>query len=118
MKNSVLQIVNVYNPNGNTPSSQFEKYIQQLSTNFVMTGDFNAHHPLWSMPNTAANVSGNALIKILQKCNNICLCSPQGMQTYIHSSTGTLSVLDLAFSSPNISSDITLLQGPCMGSDS
>ena len=109
MKNSTLQIINMYNPNGSTPHDIFNKYFRQLSRNFVLVGDFNARHQIWSTTDSVNNVSGNALAKILQNYDNVCLNSVPGLPTYIHSSTGKMSVLDLCFASRR---SLLILQSP------
>ena len=48
---------------------------------------------------------------------HICLNTPPGLTTYIHSANGSESVLDLCFSSASIASGINAKQGPCLGSD-
>ena len=112
-----LEIMNIYNPAGNANFEQFNFYFQQLNSNFIIVGDFNSHHPLWSFDHSRSNPSGNAIARLLNTYDNVSLNTPPKMTTYMNPSSGKPSVLDLCFSSTNLAPDINVLQGPCLGSD-
>ena len=82
-----------------------------------MVGDFNGHHPIWSLPGAQNNTTGNAIAQILTNYQDISLNTPSGLVTFIHSATGSPSVIDLCFSSSNIAADITVEREECLGSD-
>ena len=117
MLNFKLDIMNIYNPAGNTNFEELNFYFQQLSNNFIIVGDFNSHHPLWSFDHSRSNTSGNAIAKILSRHDNISLNTPPKMITYLSPVTGKPSVLDLCFSSANLAPDLRVTSGPCLGSD-
>ena len=115
--NRNLDIINVYNPSPQTTYEMFEKCFKQVDTHYyIVIGDFNSHHDLWSMPNTVSNASGNALVKLLEQRRNLCLASPKGLATYLHHN-GTKSAIDLCFCSSMLLPEISVQTGPCLGSD-
>ena len=117
LSNTSLDILNIYNPSGTTSYPIFSNYFSQIGSSAIIVGDFNAHHPLWSLPQKIPNTAGHAIAQILQTNNNICLATQPGFITYIHPATGTASVLDLCFVTANLLTDISISRGPCMASD-
>ena len=111
-----IDIVNVYNPNKNVTANELRFYINQLSSKFVICGDFNAHSRLLNENTTVSNQTGRAIETVLDD-NNVCLINPLNFYTRINVVSYTRSCLDLCFSSPNIASDITLTQLADIGSD-
>ena len=111
-----LDILSLYNPNENISKNTFLHYFKQLSRSCIIVGDFNAHHTIWSKPNTQNNLTGNALSLSLAE-TNLCLATPPGITTYVSASSGSQSTLDLHLVSSNLlpSSEITAC--PCVGSD-
>ena len=81
--NKSLQIVNVYNPNKEVSVDEFEHYFSQLSPPFIITGDFNAHHPIWDT-RRVSNPCGRNLVDVLRNNSEICLLTPQNLSTYHH----------------------------------
>ena len=116
-QNCEIDILNVYEPSGNIDHDGYDMYFRQLSNKFIVIGDFNAHHPLWSFAHSQTNKSGRSLYRLLNEKANLHLASPNKLATYINPVNGSQSNLDLCFSSSNISSDITVSSGPCLGSD-
>ena len=112
-----LSIINIYNPSGATSYEDFNHYFSQIHGSTIIVGDFNAHHPLWSLPLKLPNTAGRAIAQILQVHNNICLATQPGFITYSHPTTGLPSVLDLCFSTADLISDVSISRGPCLGSD-
>ena len=39
-----INLLNLYNPNDNIPSSEYDFYFKQLDTNMIIVEDFNCHH--------------------------------------------------------------------------
>lgn len=117
IKHFRVQLVNIYNPSGSTNYETFNKYFQQIHGQFIIVGDFNGHHNMWSLPNTPNNNSGNAIEQILDNYSHIILNTPPKLITFLHSATGAPSVLDLCFSSSMLAPDIHIQTGPDLGSD-
>lgn len=117
MKNCHLDILNIYNPNRATNAAIFSKYFDQLGDHAIILGDFNAHNEMWSIDGTPANTAGNALARLLQTRDNLCLATPPGMVTYMDPRTGKKSLLDLCLVTPDLAPAAKLNVGPCVGSD-
>ena len=83
----------------------------------MIIGDFNAHHSIWSIPGTPANIAGNSLVTLLNKDPTICLITPPQFVTYVSPANGKESVLDLGFATANITSEVSVSLGPNLGSD-
>lgn len=116
-RNFELDILNVYNPNNNVTTREFEYYINQLGRYKLIIGDFNGHHRLWSYVNSGSNATGNSLSEILTRNDNLCLITPPRLPTFFNSRTGTSSTLDLCFVSTNINLGSSVEVGPCLSSD-
>ena len=112
-----IDIFNIYEPTGQIDYETYKRYFDQFENKFIAVGDFNAHHPTWSHIQSKTNNSGKTLNKILNEYTNISLATPKGMQTYLSSTTGNTSTLDLCFCSSDVISDISVNTGPCLGSD-
>ena len=82
--------MNVYNPKTTLSKREFMHYKNQLSINFIILGDFNAHHPQWEPNRRApANQSGNTIEKIINDFNNnIVLATPPNLPTYTCTRSG------------------------------
>ena len=117
LKNSNLEILNCYNPSNQTDTQIFNNYFNQTEGNYLILGDFNAHHQLWSLPHAIENTAGKSIANILIERNDIALASPPRLATYMHSVGGKESVLDLCFCSANLLQIIDVTQGPALGSD-
>ena len=110
-----LKILNVYNPNKNVSMNEMNHYIHQLGNKFICVGDFNAHSTLFSSRTISSNPTGRTIENLLRQ-EPICLNTPNNFFTYM-APNGTMSVLDLCFSSPNIAPFISLKQLRDIGSD-
>ena len=110
-----LKILNIYNPNKNITLGEMNHYIHQLGDKFIFIGDFNAHSILFSSRTTTANSTGRTIENLLQQ-EPICLNTPNNFYTYM-APNGSMSVLDLCFSSPNLAPFISLKQLKDIGSD-
>ena len=91
-------------------------YISQLCDFYVLMGDLNAHTPLLSSHCTHPNVTGRMLEYLITN-EYVCLNNPVNFYTYISASTGKPSCLDVCLSSPNLASDINMIQLAEVGSD-
>ena len=96
-----IDILNVYNPNCNISTEEFEHYFSQLSENCLIVGDFNAKNSLWDTQ-SAENQSGRNLVNSLTIFPNLCLVTPPDLPTYYHMATGRSSTLDLCFISTQL----------------
>ena len=52
---------NLYDQSNDTIQSEYEHIIAQLSTSYIICGDFNAHHTLWG--GTKTDKKGKELCK-------------------------------------------------------
>ena len=110
--------MNVYNPKCTLSEREFMHYFQQLSINYVILGDFNAHHPSWEPSRTSANVSGNIIEKIITDLNNnIALATPPDLPTHTNITNGKTSTIDLIFCPPRYLPHINSLTLGDIGSD-
>ena len=114
-KTNKLIVTNIYIP----PAQKTEKQTINsffTNTNTIITGDFNAYNPLWSINlNTATTQLGKTLEEIITENNYININT--GLPTF-QRNNGTTSCLDLAFCSNTISNKCnwTALQDT-LGSD-
>lgn len=85
-------------PHQNISVDELTQLFQQLPPPYIVTGDFNAHNPLWG--STTTNNRGNVINKFLSEFDTVLLNT--GQPTHINISNGNLSSIDLTFSSPSI----------------
>ena len=111
-----LSLLNIYNPNKNITAEELVHFIDQLGENYLIVGDFNAHSRVISNRCTRPNPSGRAIEQLIMN-HNLVLVNPLDFYSHINSHTGQLSSLDLIFSSPYISSDVSISQLDDIGSD-
>ncbi|KAA0201683.1 hypothetical protein HAZT_HAZT011477 [Hyalella azteca] len=90
------RILLCYNPCCSITQTEFEHYFTYIGPRDLICGDFNAHHPLWSTPNTRQNRAGGSLFNVISNSSLMLLNTP-GTPTRIDPHTGTGSVLDLIF---------------------
>ena len=117
MQNTELDIMNLYNPNQNIDINTFKHYFSQLSGNFVIVGDLNAHHSLWSQKGTQNNTTGRAIARIIMDTQNLCLATIPEMPTYVNAHNGNVSTLDLHLVSANLLPAQSITTCGCVGSD-
>ena len=116
-----VYVLNIYNPCKNISYEEFVHYFDQLGSDQIILGDFNAHHPDWSYStsirnSTITNQSGNALSEVLLQSPNLVLLTPKGLPTRLDP-RGTLSTLDLTLGSGRFSNPLSVTTGPDIGSD-
>ena len=94
-----ITICSIYIP----PKQQFNVHQlieieNQLPTPYIITGDFNAHSPLWGQQDL--NAKGKIIEDFINQ-TNICLLNDQS-STYVSPSTFNTSSVDLTFCHPSI----------------
>lgn len=74
-----------------------------------MGGDFNAHSFTWGLISSTfrTNSRGNILDNLLTSNNNLTLLNIPGISTHLNSTSGSLSAIDLCFSSSSLSPKLT-----------
>ncbi|XP_073979064.1 uncharacterized protein [Rhodnius prolixus] len=78
--------------------TQFKRFLQGLPRPLLIVGDFNAHHIVWGGDNT--DTRGRILFECLDENDLVTLNT--GRPTYVSSSFGTFSSIDLSIASPAI----------------
>lgn len=75
----------------------------------MVCGDFNAHSPTWGLISNKfrTNARGNIIDHLLSSNNNLILLNHPGTPTHLNSTHGSLSTIDLTFSSPDLSPKLT-----------
>ena len=117
MSNFKIDLLNIYNPERDSSREKFLHYFRQLGNKFIIVGDFNAHHHIWSKHGTQNNAAGSALASILLENTNFCLATPPELTTYVDSRTGKEATLDLCFLSSNLINSTMIDTLGCVGSD-
>ena len=111
--NQNLILATIYCPNGN-PNLRLFETIKNLSDNVMFVGDFNSK--LEAFGCAKKNTSGPMLQNIQNQLNLIYLNTDE--HTHLDRYTGNTDILDMAFSSLNLSKhDIQFLIGDDLGSD-
>jgi hypothetical protein len=109
----VLTVYNVYNPCPESMTSTTSKTTLPLldteltkrgSTNSIILGDFNLHHPLWNgATRFTQHTAADELIDLSQK-HELDLATPQGITT--RNAHGAETTIDLAFTSVELTERI------------
>lgn len=95
-------LISLYLPNDNNITiSDIEHLITQLTTPFIILGDFNAHHPLWDRFATRPDKRGTNIVNLIDKYNLNILNN--GEPTHYTYSNGTVSAIDITIASPIVS---------------
>ena len=111
--NQNLILATIYCPNGN-PNFRLFETIKNLPDNVMFVGDFNSK--LQAFGCAKKNTSGPMLQNIQNQLNLIYLNTDE--HTHLDRSKGNTDILDMAFSSLNLSKhDIQFLIGDDLGSD-
>lgn len=77
--NNPLNIINLYNPHGNSSSEELNYYLSRVQGKVLLCGDFNARHPIWDTYGT--NAAGNDLYNFISTSRNLSLLTPQNLGT-------------------------------------
>jgi ribonuclease HI len=115
-RQTVVRIMNLYNPNEVVTPEEFHHYFSQAGPKFIIVGDFNAHHPVWSRRVRRPCRTGNNLMETVMRLPMQLLTS-QSMPTYLDPRTGQASTLDLCFVSVNLFHQSYIELGEDLGSD-
>jgi hypothetical protein len=111
-----FSILNLYNPNAAVTLQEFTHYTNQLTSPFILTGDFNAHSPLLYSTCPRPNFTGHSLEQLLLT-TNLTLLNGIDFHTYIDRRTGRGSCLDLFLISSDVSPYFHLDRLRDVGSD-
>ena len=120
-KNLGFQLFNIYNEkdqSNNTSSRTLERvlYPQTLSTNSLVLGDFNTHHPWWD-PLAPTSSGAQQFVEWIDQQNLSLLNSP-GDPTFFRPNLERGSVIDLTLATENLANKIQDWQIlPDLGSD-
>jgi len=111
-----FSVLTLYNPNANVSSAEFLHYFDQLSSPFMVAGDFNAHSPLLTSSCVRTDGTGKSLETLLLSAP-VSLLNPVDFYTYIDRRTGKCGCLDLFLVSPEVLPYFTLERLRDVGSD-
>jgi exonuclease III len=89
----LVSIGNFYNPGANISKAECLSYFEQIRSPCILTGDFNAHSPVWDMRGRY-NQTGKSLEAAVDTLN-LGILNDSSFQTYIDNRTGSTSCLDL-----------------------
>ena len=92
-----ISLLSIYNPNERVTVQEFQYYIGQLGTTYVILGDFNAHTVKLDTNTPRTNFAGRSLDALLEQ-EDVCLINPVNFYTYLSPATGKKSCLDLCLS--------------------
>lgn len=91
-----LTICNLYLLDFTWNIQDLRNLMKQLPKPYMVTGDFNAHNPIWG--SNYASPQGRIIQKLIEELNLILLNT--GESTYINSRSNTFSAIDLTLCSP------------------
>jgi exonuclease III len=111
--NNKIKVVNVYDPPDHLVDLDDYKQVFSIGDRVIVTGDFNAHNPLWK--SEEMDKKGECIESMLDSCGFTMLNT--GQPTFQKTNGGT-SVLDLLFASSSIANrcDWSVLNN-ALGSD-
>ena len=100
-KETTINLFNFYNQ----PKCQYNlKEIENLiknRKNLIVTGDFNAHSPMWNTTCLKADHHGKAIERITNR-NDLCILNDPESYTYFSRTHGTFSSIDLTITTSEI----------------
>ena len=102
---TTISILNIYSPNGTVTLQELTSYSQQLTSPYLVVGDFNAHSPILSSQTNTPDATGRALEELLLT-EPLILMNPVDFHTYIYRHTGSPGCLDLVL----VTSDVSWFQ--------
>jgi len=103
LNNKLTTIVNVYDTDSKTTQSDYQNVFTQISDQFIVCGDFNAHHKLWG--GRRNDIKGNHLYNHVIE-NNIVVLN-DGTGTRLNPTNLETTCIDLSLVSTVISSHCT-----------
>ena len=113
----LVDFISVYCPRGNSTTQQVCQLFDAPGNQFVIGGDFNAHHQLWEKTGTRPNRGGSSLVAALTEVTDVSLLTPKNLNTRMCPQTAKFSTIDLTFSSAFLSLDADIKVGDHLGSD-
>jgi len=111
-----IDVISVYCPRVDFSQLQVCELFDAPKNEFVIGGDFNAHHRLWE-DCARPNRGGSALATSLTELPDVTLLTPKNLGTRMCPTTARFSTIDLTFSSALLSLDADVHLGPHHGSD-
>ena len=103
LNKTLLSVAFIYQPGIRVSCQELDKLIQQLPSPFILTGDLNAHNPLWG--NEHMNEKGKIVENILGD-HDLCIFN-DGSKTHVDPATGSLSAIDISLCSPSLFVDFS-----------
>jgi len=93
-------------PSHRLSQDEIDNLVAQLSSPYIILGDFNGHSDLWSNEQCGTFVTdqkGKVVESVLENFD-LCLLN-DGSPTYLHPATGSLTAIDLSICTPDIFMD-------------
>ena len=98
----------------NIQQRELSSLVNQLPAPFIIMGDLNGHNPLLGSNDT--NNKGKHIEDMLSD-HHLCVFN-DGLNTYLHSASGTYTALDLSITNPELIQDFKwYVHGDLWGSD-
>ena len=97
----IMVVASIYNAGGTVTLHEFNFYFSQLGNKGVIVGDFNAHHRNWNTRHNRYCSTGQNLARAIAE-NHFSQLTYVNMPTFISSTNGTISTLDLCFLSAQL----------------
>ena len=102
LNTSTFYLYNIYNqPSCHYDLQNLPQIIPNITDDFILVGDFNAHSPIWDSFCTEADSPGNKIEHMIDH-HNFCLLNDGDISTYFSNSHGCFSSIDLSICSSNI----------------
>lgn len=98
-----MTLCNIYLPNAAWTIEQIDHIIEQLSSPYVVMGDFNAHNILWGSIKTDAK--GRILERWLER-DDLAIINT-GAKTHFNTKSNNFSTIDLTITSSDLLSKLT-----------
>ena len=102
LNTSTFYLYNIYNqPSCHYDLQNLPQIIPNITDDFILVGDFNAHSPIWDSFCTEADSPGNKIEHMIDH-HNFCLLNDGDISTYFSNSHGCFSSIDFSICSSNI----------------
>ena len=114
-----IDIVNLYNkPSYNLTDIEIKHYLSQISKNYLIMGDFNAHHSAWEpLKTTPSNYTGRTIYQLLIENTELTLATPPNLPTHTYRYGAETSTIDLLLCPQKYLPNINILTMADLGSD-
>ena len=104
LNRQLITLVNLYDASKDTKYYHYLELINQLKGNFIVCGDFNAHHRLWG--SKVNDTKGSELYEYVSNNDDVVILN-DGSGTRQNPTNLELSCIDLSICSTNIAHKIT-----------